>query len=57
MRYYYAVIYCDSKETAESIYTLCDGKQFENSNAIDLRYIPSDLVFPRPPEQTCDKLP
>lgn len=46
MRYYYAVIVCDSVETAIAIYRSCDGNEFERSaNYLDFRYIPSELTF------------
>ncbi|RCN48047.1 NUC153 domain protein [Ancylostoma caninum] len=46
LRYYYAIIECDSTETAVAIYDQCDGFQFEASNIkMDLRFVPEDMEF------------
>ena len=58
MKYYFAVIECDSINTANILYENCDGVQLVNSsNAFDLRYIPDDTVFKYPPRDTATEVP
>lgn len=46
LRYYYAILVCDSVETAKRIYDNCDGLEFEaTANFFDLRYVPDDVEF------------
>ncbi|KHC89278.1 hypothetical protein I503_01071 [Candida albicans SC5314] len=59
LRYYYAVVKCDSVETARSIYQNCDGTEYESTaNIFDLRYVPDDMEFDDDEaKDTCSKIP
>lgn len=58
LKYYYAVMECDTPETAEVLYDGCDGKEYELSgNVLDLRYIPDDIEFNHEPHSVATDLP
>lgn len=58
LRYYYAIVRCDSVETAQKIYTNVDGTEYElTANMFDLRYVPDDMEFDDKPSDFCDHIP
>jgi len=58
LKYYYAIIDCDSVRTAKTLYDECNGMEFElTSIKIDLSYVPDGLQFPHPPKEVCTEIP
>lgn len=59
LRYYYAVVRCDSISTAKKIYDNCDGTEYESTaNIFDLRYIPEGMEFDESESNdVCTKIP
>ena len=46
LKYYYAVIVCDSPETADKLWNECRNVEYESSGIkYDLRFIPDDMTF------------
>lgn len=59
LKYYYAVISCDSDTTAKTLYDAMDGREYlTTSNFFDMRFIPDQVSFDDdPPRDECSKLP
>lgn len=58
LRYYYAVVECDSSSTADYLYKTCDGVEFERtSNKLDLRFIPDSMEFEHQPRDIATEAP
>lgn len=57
IRYYYAVVECDSIATADYLYKTCDGVEFERSaNKLDLRFIPDSMEFKHQPRDVATEV-
>ncbi|KAH0434157.1 hypothetical protein CcaCcLH18_05481 [Colletotrichum camelliae] len=58
LRYYYAVMTCSDKTTAQKLYEATDGTEYQSSsNFLDLRFVPDDVTFDDEPRDECDKVP
>lgn len=58
LKYYYAIISFDNVNSANKIYTECDGMEYESSAIkLDLRFVPDSMEFDDEPKEICDKLP
>ncbi|KAG9082573.1 pre-rRNA-processing protein esf1, partial [Ceratobasidium sp. UAMH 11750] len=54
LRYYYAIITCNSPSTASHIYNELEGTELERSaNVFDLSYVPADMEFAQECRDEC----
>jgi len=62
LRYYYAIIICDTPSTALALYKDMDGRDYlSTANCFDLRFVPDSVTFDDPvidkPRDQCQKVP
>ncbi|KAK1679995.1 hypothetical protein QYE76_040843 [Lolium multiflorum] len=58
LRYYHAVVVCDSSATADHLYTTLDGTELmKTANVFDLRFIPDSMEFKHPARDVATEEP
>lgn len=58
LKYYFAVVECNSLDSASALYDQCDGFEFlQSGNIFDMRYIPDDVKFDREIRDSATEVP
>ncbi|KAJ2521750.1 pre-rRNA-processing protein esf1 [Coemansia sp. RSA 1939] len=58
LRYYFAIVECDSVDTAKAVCQQCDGSEYEASaNFFDLRFVPDEMAFGDTPKDEAMHVP
>lgn len=58
LKYYYAIVTCNTKETASYLYDEYNGFEFENTNIrLLMSFVPDDLVFEQTVKQEATSVP
>jgi hypothetical protein len=58
MKYYYAIVHCNNKQTALHLYDEYNGYEFENTNLrLHMSFVPDDVVFEQELKQEAIEVP
>lgn len=58
MKYYYAIIHCNNKKSAITLYDEYQGFEFENTNIqLNISFVPDDIVFEQEVKDVCTEVP
>ncbi|XP_013398930.1 ESF1 homolog [Lingula anatina] len=58
LKYFYAIVECDSVETANALYEQLDGWEYESSaTKLDLRFVPDGMTFDQKPKSVATDMP